>query len=437
MTQRHILLMWLPLALSAMLMTGEILLVQAAVSRLTDAKLMLAALGIMFWLEVLIEAPLIMLLSTSTALTTSAQAYGVLKRFMVHLNLGVSAVAVSIAFIDPLFDLVLRVGMGIPDIVAEPTQTGMKIMGLWPAAIGWRRFNQGILIRYGQPRQVTLGTLVRLLTSALVACSLVISGAFSGIVVAAMTFMSGVTAEALFAWWKSRAIVERHLRVDTEAPEHPLTYRAAVDFHLPLAATSVLSYVALPLVNAGLSRMASPQETLAAWPVVYTLILMFRGPGIAIPETVIALLRRFDDLASLRRFCLIVTMGSTALLAVVIVTPLVKLYVRHVVEAPRELEPMIMVGLLGCLLIPGLAALSNFYRGILMASRATNFVYWGMAIYVGATGVGILVGVIWQTPGIVTAAVAISVATVLETGYLQRRSAAVRAIKWPAERESS
>ncbi|MEE3262193.1 MAG: hypothetical protein VX290_05060, partial [Candidatus Latescibacterota bacterium] len=77
MTQRHILLMWLPLALSAMLMTGEILLVQAAVSRLTDAKLMLAALGIMFWLEVLIEAPLIMLLSTSTALTTSAQAYGV------------------------------------------------------------------------------------------------------------------------------------------------------------------------------------------------------------------------------------------------------------------------------------------------------------------------------------------------------------------------
>ncbi len=96
-----------------------------------------------------------------------------------------------------------------------------------------------------------------------------------------------------------------------------------------------------------------------------------------------------------------------------------------------------MVGLLGCLLIPGLAALSNFYRGILMASRATNFVYWGMAIYVGATGVGILVGVIWQTPGIVMAAVAISVATVLETGYLQRRSAAVRAIKWPAERESS
>lgn len=51
MTWRRILLLWLLLALSVQLMIGEILLVQAAVSRLPDENIMLAALGVMFWLE--------------------------------------------------------------------------------------------------------------------------------------------------------------------------------------------------------------------------------------------------------------------------------------------------------------------------------------------------------------------------------------------------
>ena len=45
MTWRRILLLWLLLALSVQLMVGEILLVQAAVSRLPDEKIMLAAPG--------------------------------------------------------------------------------------------------------------------------------------------------------------------------------------------------------------------------------------------------------------------------------------------------------------------------------------------------------------------------------------------------------
>jgi len=287
------------------------------VGRLPDEKIMLAALGIMFWTEVLIEAPVIMLLSTSTALTTSAQAYQVVRRFTIHLNLLVTVVAV--AFIDPLYDLVLRRLMGIPPEIADPTQTGMRIMALWSAAIGWRRFNQGILIRFGQPRHVTWGTVLRLVTSATVAATLVHVGRFSGIVVAATTFMISVTTEALYAWWKSRPIVAR-LRAEKEPPSRRLTYRAVLDFHLPLAATSVLSFLALPLLNGGLARMASPQEALAAWPVLYSIILLFRGPGIALPETVISLLKGSDDIPPLRRFCWLIAGLSTLGLALVSIT---------------------------------------------------------------------------------------------------------------------
>ncbi len=416
--------MWLPLALSALLMTGEILLVQAAVGRLPDEKVMLAALGVMFWTEVLIEAPVIMLLSTSTALTTSAQAHAVVRRFTLHVNLVVTTVAVAIAYVDPLFDLVLRTWMGIPAEIADLTQTGMRIMCLWSAAIGWRRFNQGILIRFGEPQQVTWGTAVRLLVSATVAGSLVLVGTMSGIVAAATTFMLSVSAEALYAWWKSRPIIAR-LRAEQASPAEPLTYRAVVDFHLPLAATSVMSFLALPLLNGGLARMANPQDSLAAWPVLYSIILLFRGPGIALPETVIALLRGREDAAPLRRFCWLVAALSTLGLVLVSVTPILPLYLRHVVAVSPSLAQLVIAGAFVSLLIPGLAAISSMYRGLLMSCRATPHIYWGMAIYLVVTVSGVALGVVQQSPGILTASIAVTAATLLETAYLGVRSRAM------------
>jgi progressive ankylosis protein len=413
--------MWLPLAVSVMLMTGEILLVQAAVGRLPDEKVMLAALGIMFWTEVLIEAPVIMLLSTSTALTTTAQAYRVVRRFTIHMNLLVTGVAVAIAFVDPLFDLVLRRWMGIPPEIADLTQTGMRIMSLWSAAIGWRRFHQGMLIRFGEARQVTWGTVVRLVTSATVASGLVLAGRFSGIVVAATTFLLSAVAEALYAWWRSRAIVAQ-LHANKEPEGDDLTYRTVLEFHTPLAATSVLSFVALPLLNGGLARMPAPQDALAAWPVLYSVILLFRGPGIALPEVVIALLKTSHDIGPLRRFCWLVTGLSTLGLMLASVTPILPLYLRHVLAVSADLAELVLAGALVSLLIPGLAALSSMYRGMLMAHRSTPHIYWGMMIYLVATVSGVALGVVQQSPGIITASIAITVATLLETAYLGVRS---------------
>jgi len=424
MTQRHILYTWLPLAISAMLMTGEILLVQSAVSRLPDEKTMLAALGVMFWLEVLIEAPVIMLLSTSTALTTTPQAYRVLRRFMLHLVAAMTAVAVAVAFVNPLYDLVLRQVMGIPEAVAGPTQTGMQIMSLWTAAIGWRRFNQGILIRFGQARQVTWGTLVRLSSSALTAGSLVLYGQYSGIVVAATTFMAGVTAEALYAFWKSRPIVRQHLTTAPEPSAEPLTYRAVLSFHLPLAATSTLSFIVIPLINAGLARMPAPAETLAAWPVLYSLILLFRGPGIALPEVVIAQLKRLEHLPALRRFCRLVALLSSAALFALWLSPLLGIYLRRVVGLEAELIPFVELGVLCGLTIPFLAALCSYYRGVLMAGRTTAIVYRGMALNLVVTAVGIAAGVWSLSPGVLAAIVTVTAATAAETLYLAHRAAA-------------
>ncbi|HNS40761.1 MAG TPA: hypothetical protein PKJ56_11025, partial [Promineifilum sp.] len=68
MRQRYILLFWFPLFASWMLMSAEGPLISAAINRLPNEVLMLAAMGIVTSLSVTIESPVINRLATSTAL---------------------------------------------------------------------------------------------------------------------------------------------------------------------------------------------------------------------------------------------------------------------------------------------------------------------------------------------------------------------------------
>jgi len=164
-TQRRIFLFWLPLAASWLLMSLEGPVLQAVIARLGDIQTQLAAFGIVVSLEIAIESPVIMLLATSTALATSGRNYRVLRSFVIWLNALVTIVAVVVAS-TPLFDLIVRRIMGIPAPIADAAQPGLVIMIGWSAAIGFRRFVQGVLIRHGQTRWVGYGTVSRLFSSA-------------------------------------------------------------------------------------------------------------------------------------------------------------------------------------------------------------------------------------------------------------------------------
>ena len=194
-TQRQILLFWLPLAASWLLMGAEVPVLQAAIARLADVETQLAAFGIVMSLEIAIESPVIMLLATSTALCTSARNYLTLRRFMIWINVVATAVALLVAF-TPLYDFIVRSLMRIPSNIADAAQPGMGIMTLWTAAIGVRRFYQGVMIRHGQTRSVGFGTVARLISSGGTGILLAVFTGLPGVYVGSIALMAGVLTEA-------------------------------------------------------------------------------------------------------------------------------------------------------------------------------------------------------------------------------------------------
>ena len=91
---------WVPLQATWLMMSLEGPFLAAVIARLGEPKHNLAAYGVAFALAILVEAPVIMMMSASTALVDSAGIYRRLRNFMWILNLGITAV--MLVLLSPL-----------------------------------------------------------------------------------------------------------------------------------------------------------------------------------------------------------------------------------------------------------------------------------------------------------------------------------------------
>jgi hypothetical protein len=418
MSQRRILVFWLPLFASWLLMTMEGPFVSMIINRLPNEVVMLAAMGIVTSLSVTIESPIITLLATSTALSRDRSAYFLLRKFTIHWMILLTIITFLLAF-TPLFDLIIIQLMNVPVEVAAWVRPGLKIMLFWSAAIAWRRFLQGIMIRFDHTRRVAWGTLVRLVSSAGTALALSMATDWAGVIIGASALMAGVVAEAGYATIAVRPILSNQLGPDSPPSESaPLTYRSLFWFHLPLAATSFLTLLVQPLVAFSLARSPNPTISLAAWPVVFQFMLIARAAAFALPEVVIALSDGEPTFKPLRQFSLTLTGASTLFMLLFLATPLIGYYLLVIQDLTPAVATLAEDGLLVFLALPALTTLIAWLRGLLIDSRATAIVNGGMAINLVVTIVMLIVGVSSEWPGINSAALALSVAAAAEFLFL-------------------
>ncbi|MDX1664334.1 MAG: hypothetical protein R3272_11095 [Candidatus Promineifilaceae bacterium] len=423
MTQYDILLFWLPLFASWLLMTAEGPTVTAAINRLPQETIMLAAQGIVVSLEVTIESPIINMLATATALVKDRQSYEQVRRFAIHWAIVLTIVAAALAF-TPLFDLVVVDLLGTPLEVARWVRPGLQIMTLWSAAISWRRFLQGVLIHFGYTRVVAWGTAVRLAASGGTAIGLALYGAVPGVVLGALALMAGVVAEAIYATLAVRPLLQNELAPEAqhEGDEEPLSYGELFWFHLPLASTAVLTLLAQPLVAFALARLDNPTLSLAAWPLIFQLILMARAAAMALPEAVIALTKGPESYEPIRRFAFSLSGLSILGMVLLVVTPALPFYLRGVQDAEATVAALAQSGTVLFVLFPALFVLVSWLRGLLIKQRATAAVNYGMALNLAVTTVLLIAGIQLQWRGILTAALALNVAIVAELLFLAYRT---------------
>ncbi len=414
---------WAPLAASWLLMGLELPAVSAFMARLPQPTVSLAAYGgVVFPIAMFFESPIIMLLAASTAVVRDRNSERLVTHFMFVVAGTLVGLHALVAF-TPLYDVLVGRVLAVPPEVRGPARVGLRIMLPWVISIAYRRTQQGLLIRTGRPRAVTIGTMVRLGVGVLVLGAGLAWRRQPGIVVGTAAVACAVLAEAAYAGIAARP-ARRELRA--APPEAlPLTLRAFLRFYLPLMATPLINFFAMPLGSAAMSRMPRALDSLAVWPVLSGAAFTMRSLGFAYNEVVVATLDRPHPVPALRRFALLLSIGASGVLVLTAATPAGLAWFGRVSALPAALLPLATGALWWVALTPAASAWQSYWQGALVHSRNTRGVTESVVATLAVTALVLWAGVRAQgPPGLHFAAAGLLAGGIAQAAWLALRARA-------------
>jgi len=394
--------------------------IAAIIARLPDARENLAAYGVAFAFGLILESPAVMLLSAATVLAENRESYLTLRRFGYGLC-GLLTVVVVVVVFPPVFNWLAGSLLNLPTAIRPLVHQALVLLLPWPAAIGYRRFKQGLLIRHGLTRHVAFGALVRLTAMAATAGVLVLFTSMRGASVGTFALSTGVIAEAIMSGRMARRAV-RALESGDAGSKRQLTMRQTVVFYIPLALTAMLAMGTQPMVTFMMGQSRMVVESLAVFPVISGLTFMFRSLGLSFQEVGVALLGpRMKHLRPLCKFGVLLALVSSSCLAVVAHTPLAIIWFRDVSGLSLALTEFAISPLRLMVLLPALSVVLSLQRSILLTTRRTTLITLASSVEIITIAGFLWIGIhVFDAVGIMSAAVALVIGRLLTNLWLAR-----------------
>ena len=378
-TYKKIFYFWLPLAATWIMMSVEGPFLTALIARLAEPKFNLAAYGVAYSLALIVEAPIIMMMSASIALVKDSFSFYKLRNFTYTAN-GIITLIMILLVITPVFYFIAEGLIGLPAEVSRLTHIATIILIPWPGAIGYRRFYQGLLIKNNLTRRVAHGTIIRLLSMSICAITLYLTGIFEGVIIGAASLSFAVLMEAMAVRFMVRGTVKK-IKEDIYFSNPQISYKEIFKFYYPLALTSLIGLGVQPLVTffVGQSRMAL--ESLAVLPVVTSFVFIFRALGLSYQDVIIALMdERKKEIKLLLKFAVLLASILVLVLALFAFTPLAEFWFITVSGLSIELADFARVPLMIMFFFPALTVLISIQRGLLVSAKNTKPVTMGTTI---------------------------------------------------------
>ena len=362
----------MPLAGTWLMMSVEGPYLSALIARMPEPKFNLAAYGVAFSIALIAEAPIIMMLSAATALVQDKLSFTKLRNFTFLLNL-ILTILFGLILIPPFYHWWAVDLINLPDKVAEITHITLLCLLPWPAAIGYRRFYQGVLIKYGFTKRVAYGTIVRLLAMSSSAFFLFTQNELHGALIGGIALSTGVIAEAIASKLMTLDVLKIIKLSQGETKDKVLTYTEIAKFYYPLALTSLISLGVHPIITFFMGQSRMSLESLAVLPVINALVFIFRSFGLSFQEVGIALMgEKYSNYNRLKNFAFYSGISSMLLLVIIAFTPLSTIWFGTVSGLTEELTNFSMLPLQLFAVMPALTFLISFQRSILVYSRSTS-----------------------------------------------------------------
>jgi progressive ankylosis protein len=426
---RQLIQLWqqfIPLSLSDVSMALGDPLTTTTLAHLPDARNNIAAVGVAKAIAIFCESPIIMLLHASNALAPTQASRRALWQFTLIASGGMSLL-LALTTIPAIFAIVGEGWLGVSPALSNSIRSILAIVILWPFAIGWRRYFQGLLIHCGHSNAVAQAGLIRLLTvGGILASGFNLQA--NGATVAALSLVWGVIAEAVAVTYLARKLGATKPPELVSKPELPKDLAGVWKFYAPLGGTMMLGWGARAALVGIVARSNDGSIALAAWPAAWGLVLVIANSTRMVQQIIIRNRQVLPDRV-LISFAITVGLVCSLILLSVSGTPVSEEAIGWFIGNDRDLIARVRPVLLICAGMPLLVSLQNAVQGFLVSEGRT----WGInqAAWVGAVmmlGTAYL-GTQSGQNGAVAAALGMILGAIVEIGYLF--------YSWQSERQNA
>ncbi len=370
LSNKKIFRFWLPLAATWLMMSLEGPFLAAIIARLVDPKYNLAAYGVAFSFALIIEAPVIMMMSAATALVKDYNSFKKLRNFNFLIS-GLITVIMLVILIPSIFEFIAIDLINLTPEVEILTYKAFFVLLPWPGAIGYRRFYQGIMIRNNLTKRVAYGTVIRLLTMSLTALILYNFSQIDGAVIGASALSVGVITEAIASRFMANQLLIK-IKSENHYKEH-LSYKEILNFYYPLALTSLIGLGVHPMVTFFIGQSRMSLESLAVLPVINSLVFIFRSLGLSYQEVVITLIGdKGENYKQLVGFAKNLGIILTGLLIIIALTPASGIWFSNISGLSETLTNFVKIPVIIISIMPALTVFISFQRATLVSVKVTS-----------------------------------------------------------------
>lgn len=415
---RQLIQLWqqfIPLSLSDVTMALGDPLTTTTLAHLPDPRTNIAAVGVAKAIAIFCESPIIMLLHTSNALAPTQASRRALWKFALIAS-GAMSLLLALTTIPAVFAIVGEGWLGVSPSLSGTVRSVLTIAILWPLAIGWRRYFQGLLIHSGQSYAVAQAGIVRLLV-----VGIILAGGFTlktnGAVVAGMSLVWGVIAEAVAVTYLARKLGATKLPELISTPELPQDVAGVWKFYAPLGGTMMLVWGARAALVGIVARAEDGAIALVAWPAAWGLVLVIANSTRMVQQIIIRNRKLLPD-RLLITFAMTVGIVCSLILLSVSGTSISDAAIGWFVGNDEELIARVRPVLLICTVIPLCVSVQNAIQGFLVSEGHTwgiNQAAWiGAIVMLGTAYLGAQSG----QNGAIAAAIGMILGNIMEIGYL-------------------
>jgi progressive ankylosis protein len=415
---RQLIQLWkqfIPLSLSDVTMALGDPLTTTTLAHLADSRINLAAVGVAKTIAIFCESPIIMLLHASNALAPTQASRQALWKFTLIAS-GAMSLLLALTAIPAIFTIVGEGWLGVTPNLSPTVRSVIMITILWPLAIGWRRYFQGLLIHSGQSNAVAQAGMIRLLVVAVILiCGLTFK--FPGAIVAGMSLVWGVIAEAIAATYLAQKLGATKSSEIISTPKLPKDLAGVWKFYAPLGGTMVLVWGSRAALVGIVARANDGAISLAAWPAAWGLVLVIANSTRMVQQIIIRNRQLMPD-KLLITFAITVGIACSLVVLLVSGTPLSAKAIGWFIGNDQELISRVRPVLLICSIMPLLVSVQNALQGFLVSEGRTWAV--NQATWLGAT---MMLGTAYfaaqaNLNGSIAAATGMVIGGIMEIGYL-------------------